>query len=371
MLAGVGILVGVGFSFCICLLVVRCRGISLVVSVSGFVLLLCGVVDILQEILVRQVFRDFAIRLGRCSSRSVADVKSFSGFLWRVADACRVIAGTAAVEAYSDDEGRQGSNAADCCQHHLIPLVVELGVAVHLYYCDGVVVVVSALGESQSVHFARYASHHICCLSLGGEEFQQLLVRHASPHAISAEDEPVALAIAHLFDIRVVVGLASETFGYHVGLGRDASLLFRHHLLSHQFSHERMVLRAEEHQSAVHPVAAAVAGVAYYSRFTVDEYRHHCGSHAAQLLVGCHCGVEGIVGFCHGDAQSLFAWRQLIAGVQMSGNLLFGYRRGGLASRSATHSVADHEEEAKRRVYESQVVLVFFSSALHGVGSSV
>lgn len=66
MLAGVGILVDVSFSFCIsllvgiCLLVVRCRGISLVVSVSGFVLLLCGVVDILQEILVRQVFRDFA-----------------------------------------------------------------------------------------------------------------------------------------------------------------------------------------------------------------------------------------------------------------------------------------------------------------------
>ena len=59
MLAGVGILVGVGFSFCISLLVgsfllvVRSRGISLVVSVSGFVLLLCGVVDILQEILVR------------------------------------------------------------------------------------------------------------------------------------------------------------------------------------------------------------------------------------------------------------------------------------------------------------------------------
>ena len=178
--------------------------LSLVVSVSGFVLLLCGVVDILQEILVRQVFRDFAIRLGRCSSRSVADVKSFAGFLWCVADACRVIARTAAVEAYSDDEGSQGSNAADCCQHHLIPLVVELGVAVHLYYCDGVVVVVSALGESQSVHFARYASHHICCLSLGGEEFQQLLVRHASPHAISAEDEPVALAIALLFDIGVV-----------------------------------------------------------------------------------------------------------------------------------------------------------------------
>ena len=52
MLAGVGILVDVSFFFCICLLVVRCRGISLVVSVSGFVLLLCGVVDILQEILV-------------------------------------------------------------------------------------------------------------------------------------------------------------------------------------------------------------------------------------------------------------------------------------------------------------------------------
>ena len=225
--------------------------------------------------------------------------------------------------------------------------------------------------KAYTVHLCREIAYLRGDILHRREALQQVLMAHRAPDAIRTKYETVALPIGHLHHICHMVGGIPQSTGNHIRLRRHACLFLRQHLATHQIAHQRVIVRAIPHPPATQLIAAAVAQMSDEGRLSADQYSHQRRTHASQFGHQVHLLFHGIIGTAHSHPQRGGRRCLGIALHQRGKKLVLGNIGCRLSARTATHAIAYHQGKAEGSLRKTEIILVFRTTTLHGVGKAI